>query len=356
MKQQNELAQKIIDNILGLLWGQWTSAGAGTSYSLYRGYVLDPEALICATCYFGRYDARIFDLMIDWMVDNRKLIIPKRLTNISSSFGEETQEVIIAILRFLAEEEGIRSFDVKHPLLEKDGSSEKKILFRYSLTKEAAIPEEYEPAFFKYGFIRPKIELPHISHKPNPYIKENIRFKLRGLFGCGARSEVICYLLNQHSSSNIMPPLSKYNSNSIASAIYQNQSYVHSILQELTLSGLFKRHGAGRGCEYTINKGLADFLTEGKGIDYAVWPMIYPAYEYIINKIQDHPEEFTSEYLGTALYKELAESFSMMLHDSGLPYEMPDASSSLDNTSIEKCFLESITSLSNYTQETRGYY
>ena len=53
------------DRAIELLWRQWTSLGVSGYGVPWRGGAVDPEALLLLTCRLGRYDARLFDAMIE---------------------------------------------------------------------------------------------------------------------------------------------------------------------------------------------------------------------------------------------------------------------------------------------------
>ena len=72
--------EELKESILSLLWRQWVGVGvAGHGRSSGSGIVVDPESLIIATSIFGRYDQRMYDLMIGWLIRYGALVNTTRL-------------------------------------------------------------------------------------------------------------------------------------------------------------------------------------------------------------------------------------------------------------------------------------
>ncbi len=79
----------LLDAILESLWTQWTDLGvAGTrgtrGDSGDSGALVDPEALLVGTITFGRYDPRLFDEVLDWLLLNGSLLDVTRLRRLVS--------------------------------------------------------------------------------------------------------------------------------------------------------------------------------------------------------------------------------------------------------------------------------
>src|SRR4030042_4792725 len=99
---QNALAE----TVRGILWSQWAALGAFVEAPPTSKSIVDPEALLVATCAFGRDDARIFDEALDWLIENNALLKPWRLKRISRSFGDDVQRTLGAMLDCAAESTG----------------------------------------------------------------------------------------------------------------------------------------------------------------------------------------------------------------------------------------------------------
>ena len=66
---------------------QWSAVGTYTNVPPFGTAVIDPEALICATMWFGRYSPRLFDEAMDWLCINDALISLDRHKSIARVFS-----------------------------------------------------------------------------------------------------------------------------------------------------------------------------------------------------------------------------------------------------------------------------
>lgn len=71
-----------LETLLRFLWREWTVLGVAGQDKAALGHVVDPETLLLFTCCLGRYDQRLFDEVLDWLVRNGRFINIQRLKNI----------------------------------------------------------------------------------------------------------------------------------------------------------------------------------------------------------------------------------------------------------------------------------
>ncbi|NLE00596.1 MAG: hypothetical protein GX640_12055, partial [Fibrobacter sp.] len=72
-----ELHSKLIDIQLTHLWNQWTQLGV-SGYGKKSSHIIDPEALLLYSLEITRYDARLYDEILDWcFVNGEFLSIPR---------------------------------------------------------------------------------------------------------------------------------------------------------------------------------------------------------------------------------------------------------------------------------------
>ena len=73
----------LIPPLLDWLWRSWACLGiSGHGGTARPDRVIDPEALVLASTLWARYDARLFDEMLDWLCLNGSLINLQRLSNL----------------------------------------------------------------------------------------------------------------------------------------------------------------------------------------------------------------------------------------------------------------------------------
>src|SRR4051794_15566652 len=76
-------SSQLIETIVSWLWRSWNSLGvAGHGGTARADRVIDPESLILASTQWARYDARLFDEMLDWLSLYGSLINLQRLRNL----------------------------------------------------------------------------------------------------------------------------------------------------------------------------------------------------------------------------------------------------------------------------------
>ena len=82
---QNQLANfrhELLDRLLDIVWRQWTTAGVSGHGKSWTGSVIDPEALLLFSTTIGRYEARLFDAIQEWLRVNGQFINVQRLKRI----------------------------------------------------------------------------------------------------------------------------------------------------------------------------------------------------------------------------------------------------------------------------------
>jgi len=68
--------------MLRILWSGWSQLGIAGYSSKPWNAAADVEAMILSTCFWGRYDQRLFDEMISWLFANERFINIQRLQSI----------------------------------------------------------------------------------------------------------------------------------------------------------------------------------------------------------------------------------------------------------------------------------
>ena len=85
------------DQLLDLLWRQWTALGVSGHGGTWEGSAIDPEALLLFSCSIARHDARLFDAMLDWMRINGRYINVQRVKRIFVQEGFAGETVFQAV-------------------------------------------------------------------------------------------------------------------------------------------------------------------------------------------------------------------------------------------------------------------
>jgi hypothetical protein len=182
----------LIPALLDWLWRSWTSLGiSGHGGPARADRIIDPEALVLAGTLWARYDARLFDEMLDWLCLNGSLVNLQRLSNLRRT-GLGDAAVLSAIAAIVQKNSQHTKWKA---LAGKSGSSQDLAPLFLSLDGTSGSWGDAEPSFAAHGFHRGKLELRQMSQIPDPGLAPNLWLKLRSLFGTSTRAEIMLQLL-----------------------------------------------------------------------------------------------------------------------------------------------------------------
>lgn len=194
---QHEYRWFFLDSILDFLWRQWSSLGvAGGAYS-EDNWVIDPEALTIFSIQMTRYEPRLFDEILDWLVINGRWIDIQRLRGILKSKEANTQRLMSSVSSFLCNESLScrRKWQALSIFKKLEIVPDGEALFISKENISLPKPLKQSGIFKEYGFMREEFSLRKMSKPVIAATNSNIRFLLRSLFGIGSRSECVLYLL-----------------------------------------------------------------------------------------------------------------------------------------------------------------
>src|ERR1700683_72499 len=89
----SELRERVRQGFLEFAWRQWAQMGVPANIAGFDRWAIDPEALIVFTIEVARRDPRLFDEMLDWLAENRRLLTIQRLRNLSVRLPVDTRLV-----------------------------------------------------------------------------------------------------------------------------------------------------------------------------------------------------------------------------------------------------------------------
>lgn len=186
--------EELKESILSLLWRQWVGVGvAGHGRSSGSEIVVDPESLIIATSIFGRYDQRMYDLMISWLIRYGALVNTTRLKALlnRSKYKDKASVGYIAALCEMSGDKRWSRFAAEY----KRTHQEPEYLFED--TDGAGYVREADPLALQYGFRRNTYIRQNKVLQSIPDTTSSLLLRLRGLFGVNARADVFLLLLQE---------------------------------------------------------------------------------------------------------------------------------------------------------------
>lgn len=161
--------------VIDFLWDQWILLGvAGSGREEAVPFVIDPEALLLATLHFGSADARLRTEALDWLMQNGREISLQRFKNVQTATPlgrtEELQQLAI--------------------FMEDAGCPNWRSLRQQSAKASASSQGKFIPKGF-----HPR----GMSQHPNCEAPQAFIFRMRALFGVGARPEILTWILTHRS-------------------------------------------------------------------------------------------------------------------------------------------------------------
>jgi len=243
---QNDFKTIFLDNILSFLWRQWSTLGVLGEATPEDPWVIDPEALLSFTVTVARYEPRLFDEVIDWLVGNGKWLDIQRLRGILKKCNGTTNSLVGAVSQFLADQGQERKWrNLAAKCLKNETGAQEVLFFEKSGTPYPVHKDGEDPAFKKFGFVRTVLQPARKSRDVLPNAKSTVRFLLRGLFGIGSRAECILYLLTHDGG----------HPSEVAQAIGLSVRGTQDALIELSRSGLVLTRIKGkRKIEYWLSQ------------------------------------------------------------------------------------------------------
>lgn len=302
------------ETILQIQWSHWRSLGVFAESKPHTSTLIDPEALICSTMFFGRRSARIFDESMDWIALNSKLISLDRLKTIAAMHCPETRAALGAVLDYMWNNEGLTKFKNKSERWIGDARGEKEPFFKSETYSGKERVERYDNVFYDWGFQRMPVKLRRRSRAPDLSNPANLRLKLKKIFGIGAKSEVVAYLLLRGEG----------NSNEIADAVSQNQRAVYSALNELVDADIVSRIDSGRKSIYSTRiDRWRDFLGMDDYPRYMQWAYIFSGLEQLFADYEKNPDLYKTAYLSSSRFRDITPALSRRLYVGGVKTPPP---------------------------------
>ena len=258
------------DRALDLLWCQWTSLGVAGHGAHWDGVPVDPEALLLASCTMARYDARLFDAMLEWMGVNARYINVQRLRRMLNNESFAGGRVLRAVAAMTKNSVSAAKWGriAEAP----DARGEPVPLFRLRDGRRMPVVGEADSCFLEYGFLRDRYEPRQVAGLFRPELIANLLLRLRALFGVSARSEIMAFLsINGRGAPR-----------SMSRSIYYTPATVTKALNEMRDSGYVISRMEGRRSYHRLFPDTWRTLLLGKFRPaWIVWPRLLSALEDI---------------------------------------------------------------------------
>jgi len=315
---QKDFRDLFLENILNFLWRQWSALGVLGEARTKDPWIYDPEPMLLFSLEMGRYEPRLFDEVVDWLIVNNKWIDMQRLRGILREKDEIDRNLVGAVAAFLANQGNERKWNNLSQFCKSHVSNSPnnpESLFYEKNGKSHPITKTPDPSFLTYGFNRPQLRVRRMTRKVPITSYNTLRFLLRALFGLGSRAECLAYLLTHDAG----------HPSEISRRIGISVRGTQDALIELSRSGLILTRVKGkRRIEYWLSQERWwEFLSKGsiseiKKPIWIDWIALYSALSQVWASLIEIRREGMSDYMRSSKLRDSLEMVGSEFAKSGL--------------------------------------
>jgi hypothetical protein len=302
MMSLKELYNKLIEIQLTHLWNQWALLGV-SGYGKKNNHIIDPEALLLYSLEIARYDARLYDEILDWCFVNGEFLSIPRIKTLLKSFPVNRQ------LTALSE---LISFKTRTLKWNKIVASEKNDIIEplfMNITTGSPLPiiGNADQIHLQNGLNRPECRFRGYS-SPFPSNETGaLILKLRALFGITVRCEIIASLIDG----------SEKHPSQIARETDYYQKTVQDTISCMSRSAFIQMRTQGRLKKYFLDKSFISLICGNENLHYIHWSSLYKLLNTINNILLTSSDKELSSQTVLLLCKKVITERENDLHDSG---------------------------------------
>jgi hypothetical protein len=301
---------ELLDRLLDIAWRQWTTAGVVGHVESWRESIIDPEALLLFSSTVGRFDARLFDAIQEWLRVNGQFVNIQRLKRILKE-EQFAGEPVLKAMTAASSTSVNRAKWTQIAGTPPGVKSNSEPLFYRTSGEPLPVVREHDPLFAEYGFTRDRFEDRNIAEPFRPELSGNLLLRLRALLGVNARCEVFEYLL----VNGVGSP------RAIASDCYYYPATISKAMSEMRSSGFLVSRTQGRRRIYSLTpeSWRELFLPASAEPRWVVWPRLFSAFEEIFLFLNGPDLESKSALEQASSLRRILVDSVMSRLESGLP-------------------------------------
>lgn len=328
-----EFRDQLLAQLLTFLWRQWSALGILGESRAEDQWIIDPEALLIFSLELGRYEPRLFDEILSWLEANGEWLDTARLRRLLALHEAPVARTVGAALQYVHDRGHARKW--KNLIAFCRGRKPPMGGLLEVLFKEKsggyfprAEGEKIDPSFREFDFNRHKPQIQKKAGAVPVNAWATLRFLMRPLFGIGAKSEVLLYLMTHNEGRP----------REMADALGLYWLSVHQALLDVSKSGLVLRKPYGKRIEYWLPRkkwweflAAADFqyASEPQWLD---WIAIFAGFSALWRAVDEISLGSESDYMKSSKLQDsleiVAREFSRAgyyvgaLPSMGLPPEL----------------------------------
>ena len=331
----DEFRGALLEQILTFLWRQWSTLGILGESEAEDKWIIDPEPLLIFSLEMGRYEPRLFDEILAWLEVNGEWLDTSRLRRILLKQEPHVLRAVGAALRYVQDRGHERKWgkvsNLCHDLCQKEPKGGLlEPLFKEKSGKffPRAEGEKIDPSFRAFDLNRPRIRIQKAAKGVPINASANLRFQMRALFGIGAKSEALLYLLTHNEGRP----------REIAESVGLYWLSVHQALSDLSRSGLVLKKPYGKRVGYWLSQAkwwqflASNDFKYASGPEWLDWIAIYSAFLALWKTVDGIASGIESDYMKSSKLQDslevVAREFSRAgyyvgaLPSMGLPFDL----------------------------------
>jgi hypothetical protein len=329
--------KQFLDAVLELLWRQWTALGVAGHGEGETPWMIDPEALLLATCTFGRYEPRLFDEVLDWLRTNGWVMNTQRLGTVLREESWGGGPVLAAVAGLL--NTGSQALKWRRLGQQLPRNAEAEGLFRFKDGQAMPVVGEPEPHFAGHGFRRDALRLRGYSQPFRPLERGNLLVQLRALCGVNVRAEIIGYLLTHETGHPA----------EIARAAYFHKRTIQDAMGEMNASSVVALRPVGREKHYWIRGDAWQAVLQRTDAmpQWVGWPAFWSGVEQIWLKLSDPQLETLEPLMLSSVLRQVMVQVRPMIDRAGAGKPLSDDRLHLGETYLPVFMADVINLLGN---------
>jgi hypothetical protein len=256
-----EFRTDLSQTVLNHLWSAWSQVGVMGGSLPSQPCIVDPEPALLLTWGCARQDARVFDEVLDWLVQNGRWINVLRLENLLEEDQVCPKHLVGAVAAYMAQRDKTPKWrNLARKCLPVSGAASEPLFQRLGKPLKP-VEGETEETFASYGWQRSSVCLRGQSQKLPAWKPASLALKCRAFFGVSIRADVYAYLVARGPGT----------ASGLARELGYSQRRVQETLTEMQLAGQFQTRCDGNRKEFSIDSGKGWQLLFEAAPERAAW-------------------------------------------------------------------------------------
>lgn len=296
---------QLTEQLVSFAWDEWAQMGVLAAPTHVSPWAQDPEALIVFTLEIARREPRLFDEVLDWMLNNETLFSVRRLR--AMCIDEIDRRLVAATIRWLARQ-GPRARLKPRREDQALGPADLDPLFYAGDTFGEA-----DPDFAAAGLLRSPLLPSRKSIAPDLETPINFAFRLRAILGVSIRAELVRVMLTGRPSPTTAQMLAR--------AVGYSKRNVHDALSGLASAQVLTSFTIDGEQRYVIDSQIWAALLQRDASALPVhrdWPQLLGTLRLIVRSRAEQEQLRASEYMRQSATRQLVARISHDLAFAGI--------------------------------------